>query len=813
MDIEARTRRSLEWERLKGYLAAECSCAASRELALQAQPCRSRERAQILLDETAEAFAMLSSGFGLSQDGLPELGEVLSRLRTGSQMSATELVGIRRMLQMTRRARQQLAQLSTNDFPRLTLLPAGLHAQEDLVAAIDDVFDEDGNIREDASPLLKSLRREVARLSNQTREELQRIINSSAASKALQEPLFTQRNGRYVLPVQASMRGAIQGIVHDSSASGLTVYVEPLSVVELTNKVRLKESEIEREIDRLLSALSALAQQRHEQLEVSYAALVEIDAIAARARLARKYNGVKPELAEDGRLNLKQARHPLLVLQNPQAASSVVANDIMLGGDVHTMIITGPNTGGKTVYLKTAGLLSMMAGIGLLLPVSAGSKAVVFQAVFADIGDEQSIEQNLSTFSSHLTNIIEIVNRSREGTLVLLDEIGAGTDPREGAVLARVILEHLNAAGALTISTTHYGEMKSLAYTTPGFLNGSFEFDDVHLSPTYHLRIGVPGSSKAVTIASRLGLAQPLIEAANAILSSGETDIQQMIDELERRLTALHQAEQEFAVRAQALEERETMSARTMSQIQHDKDKLKAEAAAQMRKEFDEAQTLVRSLIADLQKQPSIARAQKLQKDLEQLRADLGWMAPEEFREAQAQLQVGQNVKVLSLNQRGIIESLPEQGKAGADAQATVRAGAMKIKVPLSDLQPLQPAQGKPKAESAVQHTRLKSGAARHQTLSRVCAGSGQVDVFVRTSRNTIDIRGQRVEEALGNVESFVDSAFLEKLSPIMIIHGHGMGQLRAAVRKFLKESSYDASWRPGENYEGGDGVTVVQFK
>jgi DNA mismatch repair protein MutS2 len=440
---------------------------------------------------------------------------------------------------------------------------------------------------------------------------------------------------------------------------------------------------------------------------------------------------------------------------------------------------------------------------------------MVFKSVFADIGDEQSIEQNLSTFSSHMTNIVEIINRSDGGTLALLDEIGAGTDPREGAVLARVILEHLTASGALTISTTHYGEMKTLAYSNAGFINGSFEFDDEHLSPTYKLRIGVPGSSKAITIASRLGLQRSLVEAAQAFLSSDRSDIQELIEQLEERLTALADAEAEVQRRQQQLEQLQQQTLAARAQIDAERKKLRAGLAGQMENELQQARELVRSLIADLQKQPSIAKAQRLQKDLEVLRDELGWLEPAEYAAIAETFQVGQAVKVRSLNQRGIIEALPEPGKTGSEAQATVRAGAMKIRVPLSDLQPM-PVSGHAKAtaaKNAASRAKVKPAAGAHgHGSSRVSASASSVDVFVRTTRNTIDLRGQRVEEALANVERFVDSAYLERLSPLMIIHGHGTGQLRAAVRKFLTESLYGVNWRPGENYEGGDGVTVVQF-
>jgi DNA mismatch repair protein MutS2 len=825
VDIDLRTRRSLEWERLKSFLAAESSSSWSRELCSELETHDEKALIEALLKETSEALAMLSAGFGLSQDGLPELRDVLSRLGTGAQLSGAELLNIRRMLVLARRARAHLSQLSTEDFERLTLFPPALHAQEDLVSDIDEVFDDAGGVKDSASPLLQQLRRDVHRLNNQTRDEMMRIINHGTLSKALQEPIYTQRNGRYVLPVQASMRQNIQGILHDSSASGLTVYVEPISVVELTNKIRMKEHEIEREIDRLLSKLSANARSRIDELSDSYRALVEIDFIAARARLAQKYRGTHPTISEDGKTRLKSARHPLLVLQNLHKASSVVANDIVLGGDVRTLVITGPNTGGKTVFLKTAGLLALMLRAGMLLPVENGSTSAIFTKVFADVGDEQSIEQSLSTFSSHMTNIVEILNQSDSGTLALLDEVGAGTDPREGAILARVVMEHLNNSGACTISTTHYGELKTLAYTESGFINGSFEFDEATLSPTYRLRIGVPGSSKAITIASRLGLSNELVAKAREQLNSQQSDIQDMIEQLEARLAETEERKRLLEQSQGEVDRLQSELEKMRSDLKTEKEKLRAGLATRMETELDEANDLIRSLIADLQKAPSISKAQQAQKDLQVLRQELGWMDPQQYEELQKQkliFQVGQTVKVKSLNQRAVIEALPDEGKSGQDALATVRSGIMKIKVPLTDLQQIQP-EGQPAKGSHAAHTskdaRIKfkssaqASAGRAHTSRVSTSGEADIDVFVRTSRNTLDLRGQRVDEALSNLEHFIDSAYLERLSPLMIIHGHGTGRVKAAVRDFLTNSSYDAKWRGGENYEGGDGVTVVSFR
>lgn len=824
MNIDARTSKSLEWDRLKSYLAREAFCLPSREMCEQLPLHDESAVVEILLGETSEALSMLAGGFSVAQVGLPDLRDVLGRLKVGGQLSPQELSDIRKCLVLSRQTKINLSGLACEDFPRLTDFLPRVHVLDDLMHAIGNVVDEDGTIRDDASPALHKLRRDVVRLTNQIKDELTRIINSSTLSKALQEPIYTQRSGRWVLPVNASMRQTIGGIVHDSSASGLTVYVEPFAVVEITNKIRLRESEIEREIDRLLTELTAVAQANLDEITESFQTLVELDFIACRASLARKYEGTRPHLVtEGGVLNLKAARHPLLVLQDLTRASSVVPNDVALGGDVRTLVITGPNTGGKTVYLKTAGLLSLMLRAGLLLPVSGGSTAGIFTQVFADIGDEQSLEQSLSTFSSHMTNIVEVVNRAGPATLVLLDEVGAGTDPREGSSLARVILDHLNACGASTIATTHYGELKSLAYTSEGFMNASLEFDEQTLSPTYRLRLGVPGSSKAMTIASRLGLKAELVERANELLASQEDDVTQMIGQLQARLQTLSLEEEELARRVAESRETEARVMRELDEMKSEKEKNRQRYASQLETEYRQARDSLRTLIAELQRSPDMARAQKARADIDKIKEELGWRSESDSDlNSLANIAVGQKVQIKSLNQRGVVEAVPEDaGGAGkGDPLIAVRAGSMRIKVPLSDLSiDNVPSAGN---QSTGQRMRRDVGGDRRKKHAESSGGedwggareteSRALDVFVRTQGNTLDLRGQRVDEAMTNLEKFVDNNFVSHTSPLMIIHGHGTGAIKSAVRAYLSRGDYRLNFRPGELYEGGDGVTVVTF-
>lgn len=804
ISIASRTSKSLEWDRLKAFLIREANSVPSKELCEQLQLHDQLEVVDILQAETAEALAMLSGGFSVAQIGLPDLRDIIARLGAGGQMSPAELFDIGKTLTLSRQTKITLNGLSKEDFPQLTSYLPRVHVLDELMQSIADVIAEDGTIRDDASAALYKLRKDVVRLTNQIKDELTKVINSSTLSKALQEPIYTQRNGRWVLPVNASMRQTIGGLVHDSSASGLTVYVEPFAVVEITNKIRLREAEIEREIDRLLSALTLQTQQKLDPIAQSFQTLVELDFIGARASLARKYRGTRPELSSQPVLNLKAARHPLLILQDLNRASQVVPNDVALGGSVRTLVITGPNTGGKTVYLKTAGLLALMVRGGLLLPADAGSTAGIFSQVFADIGDEQSLEQSLSTFSSHMTNIVEVINRAGPSTLVLLDEVGAGTDPREGSTLARVILDHLNECGAATIATTHYGELKSLAYTAPGFMNASLDFDDKTLSPTYRLRLGVPGSSKAMTIASRLGLKQDLVERANEMLSSEEDDVAEVIGQLQARLQALSVEEEDLARRIAESREMEAKALRDLEEITQEKEKSRLRFASQLETDYKQARDQLRALIAELQKNPDMARAQKARTDIEKIRNDLGWKSESDLSSL-SEVKVGQRVSIKSLNQRGVVEAVLEDG--GKERVVAVRAGNLRIKVALSDLildsNQASAAPSKKHAQLPPKGRQKKTDLAREERA---------VEVFVRTAGNTLDLRGQRVDEAMGKLERFVDSNFASHTSPLMIIHGHGTGAIKSAVRAFLSRGDYRLQFRPGELYEGGDGVTVVTF-
>jgi DNA mismatch repair protein MutS2 len=796
-----RSYRALEWEKLKECLALEAETHWARELSLAIEPANETLVVAQLLDETQEAVSLLQANTPLSFNNLPELREILARLAAGACLSPAEFLHLYTVLVVARRVRGGLSLLDSKDFPQLTKFVGNLHALESLASAIDTAIDETGEVKDSASPQLHQLRREVRTIDHKIKDELNKLIHSASVSKILQEPIYTQRNGRYVLPVNANSRTSLVGIVHDSSSSGLTVYIEPAKVVELGNDMRMKENAIEHEIVRILTELSAQAHLDLEKIKTSYSTLIELDCIFARARLSQKYKGERPDISMSGQLDLRKARHPLLALQ--MYGKSVVGNDIILDAKVKTIIVTGPNTGGKTVLLKTAGLLALMLKVGMLLPVEPGSTAVIFTDVYADIGDEQSIEQSLSTFSSHMKNIIEIVNNARSGSLVIMDEIGAGTDPREGAALARAILNHLNESGAYTISATHFGELKTLAYLQEGFVNASLEFDEATLSPTFRLRIGIPGGSKATTIARRLGLNENVVAEAETLMQAQDQDVQQTIEKLEAKLEEIAALEKDLSDSQARAKAKEQLAESKLSEVTVAQEKLHGKMVSEMESEFKQAREQLRKLISDLQKQPSLQKAEKFKTEMEEVRKDLNWLAEPKEATSPDKLTIGALVNITSLNRQARVEQLPPDYLENPKGQATVQAGSLRLKVAVGDLQFV--AREKAKIQAKVEQKKQVPVSARnkHDVVE---------NVFVRTMLNTLDLRGKRVDEALQMLDRFLDTCVMQSISPAMIIHGHGTGAVKSATRDYLRECSFISKFRPGELYEGGDGVTVVEI-
>lgn len=822
-ELDQRSARFLEWDRLLKYLSLEARSALAKELVLANELGHTDDfdMASAMLDETNEALSVIESNSALMQDVIPDMRSILPVLRSGGMLQPLELYQVAKLLVLAKNTKQSIQLLSLDSFPQLNKHTTSLHALEELQRRIAQCIDEGGNISDDASLHLSQIRSSIRKLHSRIKDELQRLIHSSKVAKVLQEPIYTIRSGRYVLPVNANERntGTVNGIVHDSSQSGLTVYIEPVSVIEPTNQIRLNEAEEEREIARILSELSDLCRQNIEKLDTNYGALTKIDIVMARARLAIKTGGKRPELRVisnkavnsnyELKLELLNSRHPLLILHE---RAEVIANDMVMKDSDRTLIITGPNTGGKTVLLKQIGLTCMMVKCGLLPCLDSNSVVLLFNHIWADIGDEQSLEQSLSTFSSHMKNIVAIVDHAKQSTLVLLDEIGVGTDPQEGAALAQAILERLNGSGAITVSTTHYGELKALGYTKNGFVNGSLAFDDAGIIPTYKLQIGIPGSSKGTIIAKRLGLCDQVVNRADEILLAAKDEASDLMNELENKLKEAIEHEQWLKSNKLKLVEKQ-------NRLKEEKEELKRERASILQSvtgeflyELKSAQARVKELIADLQKQPSLAKAQKVKDEIARLKNERNWVEEKETKKHTLEdsrtkpivFESGQYVELKSIAQFGTIESVEHD-------HAFVIVGRARTRVNLEDLSPaIAPSKRQIKKSNARWLEPKKSR--KERKIQDPKHDQDEVAGFVRTSLNTLDLRGLRADDAQIELEAFIDKVALQNISPIMVIHGHGTGAIKSLVRSHFSSSPAIGAQRPGDSHEGGDGVTIASI-
>lgn len=802
MDIQERSLRSLEWDRLIQELSLLAETDAARLRLLSMAPAKENvplSVAQVLLSETTEAKAIISGRGEPALGGLNTSFESLESLSVGARLSAQELINLEKLLRISRLTRASFNLLEQESFPCLKPFAEVLFARPVLERDITLALEPDGTVKDSASYLLQRLRQDVRGLEERVKEELRSLIHRLAGSRALTDELYTMRHGRYVLPVNASMRYQVEGIVHDASGSGLTVYVEPLSVMELSNQVRLKQSEIEAEIERILAVLCDSLRPFADNLKESLTSLIELDCIFARGRLAVKMQGENVELTTEPILELKQARHPLLVLQGGDR--KVVANDLSLGGDRRALIITGPNTGGKTVLIKLVGLSALMVRVGLLPPVGRGSRLGLFDQVLSDIGDDQSIEESLSTFSSHMKNMVEILGAAHSGRriLVLLDEIGAGTDPREGAALSQAILEELQAASATIIASTHLGSLKTLAFRDDSFVNGSFEFDQENLKPTYRLKLGVPGQSKATEVAGRLGLSDQVMARAQELLQGEKEGLDLVVEELSLKLSSLKQQELELKDLRESMEQKLAALSAREKELDKSRRAVEAEERARLLADFEAARELVRQTVAQLQRQPDLKKAEQARRDLEGIKKALKWQERAPLPEASSQIGLGAKVRHLVLNRTGVVLELLGEN-------CLLQLGNMKVKARLGEIELLD------KAHAGGQPSGGGQSRSRKPKPVFLEAEPSGVSVFVRTMANTLDLRGKRVDEALGLLDSFVDGCVLGRISPFMIIHGHGTGAVKSAVRDFLRAARYAIKFRPGEQYEGGDGVTVVEI-
>lgn len=785
--------KTLELDIILEKLANECTCDDAKDMALGLKPCTDLNEVELLLSQTEDAFSLLARFGGPSFSGLKNVNNPLHRAAAGGSLNPKELLDIGFCLR-SMRALDEWHGHCSGVRTKLDFFFEGITTNKYLETKIFTSIISEEEIADKASELLADIRRKIRSKESSIREKLDSMIHSAHYQPYLQEAIVTQRGGRFVVPVKAEHRGNVPGLVHDTSSTGATVFIEPASVVDANNDIKVLQGKERDEIMRILFELSAEAGEFAESIKHSYNCAVMLNLIFAKAHLAYKMKATKPLLNNEGIVNLKKARHPLI------DKNKVVPTDIRLGEEYDTLVITGPNTGGKTVTLKTLGLLSAMAMCGLLLPVADRSRLAVFDKILVDIGDEQSIAQSLSTFSAHMVNIIEIMSKADYHSLVLIDELGAGTDPIEGAALAVSIIEKLRSRGATIAATTHYAELKAYALETAGVTNGCCEFDVDTLRPTYRLLIGVPGRSNAFAITTHLGMDKSVVDHAKAIVGSDNRDFEAVLEQLEQSRQALEDERkiaEEMTARAKKIEERaqsERDKIETLKQRELDKAKREAE------KLIDAAKRKSSEFLLELEKlkreQNSSNATEIARKTRRAVKNQMGEMDelvnPMELADnwdddykLPRKPVAGDRVVIRGIGEGEIVEI--------KENNILVKSGLLKTRVKLSDIMLLD----KPKKQQkAAQHNVYRT--------------SSRADADVKTE---LDLRGNMVDEALGELGLFIDKCVLNSIEEIRIIHGKGTGALRAAVTDYLRTHPNISEYRLGKYGEGENGVTIAKIK
>ncbi len=781
---DERTLRVLDFPKILDALAQGTVTPMGRALALELCPTDDVEVVRAALEVTAEAVALAADG-EIPVRGARDLEPIVGRAAAGAVLDPAELLDVAQTLEVARRVHAHLRARRARA-PRLAEVAERLSILSDLETDIGRSLDERGQLRDTASPDLKRIRDGLRSLERRLRESLERLLRDSTVARYLQEALVTTRSDRFVVPVKAEHRAQFPGIVHDTSASGATLFMEPLALVPLGNERRELEAAEREEILKILRRLSGMVGDAASAIRLNGEALGEIDLAAAKARLAERLRATSPQVRIDGALRLQTARHPLLVLTRGDDA--VVPIDVDLGESFTTLVVTGPNTGGKTVALKTVGLLTLMAQAGLFVPAADGSAVAVFEQVHADIGDEQSIEQNLSTFSSHMGAIVQMLRRVEPPALVLLDEVGAGTDPTEGVALARAIILALHGRGLRTVVTTHYNELKMLAASEPGIENASVEFDAETLQPTFRLRIGLPGRSNALVIAERLGLSADIVAAARAHLAPEQVEIERVLDDLTRDRLAAERDRAEAAQALQAAEQAQQRFTAEAERIRTERRRLLAEARRAGEAIVEETRRRLDAVMAEVRAartEPAVRTArQHLREVLEALPVV---EPPPPPGPAVEHVEAGQAVFVAPLGRVGVVRAGPD-----AHDEVEVEVGALRARVPKDALRELPEA---PASAATAGAMRSAEGVEVPQ-MPAVAA--------------SISVRGQTVDEALLTVDRYLDEAVRARLPQVTVIHGKGTGALRRALHDFLREHPHVGQFRLGERGEGDTGATVV---
>lgn len=786
--------QTLEYYKITERLAAHAASAGGKKLCLALEPMQSLEQITAAQAETADALSRVYRRGSLYLAGAKDVRASLKRLEVGSSLNILELLDICTLLETAGKAKQYARQNDGREEEPDSLDPlfSALEPCAPLSQEIRRCILSEDEISDDASPALRSVRRSIRTANDRIHSTLSGMVNGSARSY-LQDAVITQRNGRYCIPVKAEYRSQVPGMIHDQSSTGSTLFVEPMAVVRLNNDLKelyLKEQE---EIEHVLETLSGQAASCTEAIAQDYELLTELDFIFAKAVLAKEMKATCPVFNEERQILIKEGRHPLL---DP---GKVVPVTIRLGQDYDLLIVTGPNTGGKTVSLKTTGLLTLMGQAGLHIPAAQNSQLAVFDEVYADIGDEQSIEQSLSTFSSHMTNIIRILKEASLNSLVLFDELCAGTDPTEGAALAIAILSHLHKMGIRTMATTHYSELKVFALSTPGVENACCEFNVETLSPTYRLLIGIPGKSNAFAISSKLGLPGFLIEDARGHLSEQNESFEDLLSDLESSRRTIEQEQEEIREHKEEIRSLREALEKKQEKLDSQRERILREANEQARRILQEAKDYADQTMKDFHK---FGKANISASEMEAERARLRerikktekkLSQPKEQKPKRAlrpsDLHLGDTVRVLSLNLTGTVSSLPD-----ARGNLFVQMGILRSQVKLSDLELVE--------EAVITAKQFQKSSTGKIKMSKSASVSTEINLI-----------GMTVDEALAHLDKYLDDAYLAHLPSVRIVHGKGTGALRKAVQGLLKRNKYVKSYRLGEFGEGDAGVTIATFK
>ena len=785
---------TLEYNKILDQLTEYAFSADARSRCQKLRPITDRAQIEQLQQQTSDALSRLFKYGSLSFSGVTDIRDSLKRLEIGGALSAIELLRVCSLLESAKRAKAFARSQDDNDQPddSLTSLFAGIEPLTPLCDEIRRCILSEDEIADDASSTLHSIRCSMRGMNDKIRAQMNSMINNTTTRSYLQDTVITMRDGRYCLPVKAEAKSLVPGMIHDQSSTGSTLFIEPMAVVNLNNENKELQLREQEEIEVILAGLSNLTASYATQLLADYELLTELDFIFARAAFAQTYNGVAPLFNDDGRIHIRKGRHPLL---DPK---KVVPIDVRLGEDFRLLIVTGPNTGGKTVSLKTVGLLTLMGQSGLHIPASERSELGIFDEVFADIGDEQSIEQSLSTFSSHMVNIIRILEQVNDRSLVLFDELCAGTDPTEGAALAISILSKLHLYGARIMATTHYSELKVYALSTPGVENACCEFDVATLSPTYRLLIGIPGKSNAFAISEKLGLPSDLITDAKGRISKSEGDFEDLIADLEKSRSTIEREQLEINQYKAEIESLKEKLEQKQERQDSSRNKILREANEQAYNILKEAKDVADETIRNFNKYGKAgAPVSKMEKERTKLRGKMDKAAQKMSEQKKAsvpnhnvpkKLHIGDSVKVISMNLKGTVHSLPN-----ARGDLYVQMGILRSLVNINDLILLE--------EDAAPGTK------KFQKTS-----AGKIKMSKSASVSTeINLIGKTTDEAIPLLDKYLDDAYLAHLPSVRIVHGKGTGALRNAVQAHLKRLKYVKSFHLGEFGEGDAGVTIAE--